>query len=104
MSRLLVGLTLIALAIGGGVSLLASEAPDGLEHSMEAVGASDEGAPVLHSPMADYEVGFIGHPVARKVIAGVAGTLAVLGLVLVVGWLLTRTRRKPEPQEEGSSR
>lgn len=93
MSRLLVGLTLIALAIGGGLSLLASEAPDGLEQSMETVGAHD-GAPVMSAPMPDYEVGFISHPVARKVIAGLAGTLAVLGLVLVVGWALQRSGRR----------
>ena len=98
MNRLIVGLTLISLAIGGGLSLLASEAPDGLEHSMQAVGAG-EGEPVLQAPMPDYEAGFLDNPTARKVVAGLSGTLAVLGLLLAVGWLLRRAGPRRAAEE-----
>ncbi len=89
MNRLLIGILMIALAIAGGLSLLASGAPDGLEHSMEQMGAVD-GEPALDSPMPDYEAPFWKNPTARKAIAGLSGTLAVLGLVLLAGRLLRR--------------
>ncbi len=91
MRGLLIGIGLVALAIAGGLSLLASAAPDGLEHSMHQVGA-EAGPPVLPAPMPDYQVGFLSNPPARQAIAGVSGALAVAGLVMVVGWLLRRRR------------
>jgi len=99
MNRLLLALTLCALGIAGGLSLLASQAPDGLEHSLEALGA-EPGQPVIASPMADYQVGFLANPVARKVVAGVSGTLAVLGLAMGVGWGLRRAGRRDRPGKE----
>jgi hypothetical protein len=95
MNRLLLALLLMALAIAGGLALLASDAPDGLEYSMEETGSSG-GAPVLASPMAGYEVPLIGNPTARRVLAGLSGTLAVLGLTLGVGWILRRASSRPK--------
>ena len=92
MTRLVAGIFMISLAIGGGLSLLASKAPDGLEHSMEQIRTA-KGEPAIDSPMPDYEAPCLESPLARKAVAGLAGILAVLGLVLLVGWNLRRAGR-----------
>ena len=81
----------LALAISGGLALFASESPDGLEHSMERVGAG-EGEAIVEAPMADYELSLLKNPTARKVAAGLSGTLAVFGLTLLAGWGLRRSK------------
>jgi hypothetical protein len=91
MKGLLLGIGFVALAVAGGLSLLASEAPDGLEHSMHEVGA-ESGQPVLAAPMPDYQVGFLANPLARQALAGLSGALAVMGLAVSAGWLLRRRR------------
>jgi cobalt/nickel transport protein len=89
--RLVAGLLLISLALAAGLALLASQAPDGLEHSLETVGV-DSGSNVIASPMPDYQVPGGSSETFRRVLAGLSGTLAVFGLVLVVGWFLRRAQ------------
>ncbi len=93
MKRLFLSLLLLALATGGGLSLLASQAPDGLEHTMAKMGAH-EGKAVVNSPMPDYEVPMIRNKWARKALAGASGTLAVLGLTLAIGWTLRKAKNR----------
>jgi hypothetical protein len=92
MNRLVVAILLIALGTAGGLSLMASPAPDGLESSLDEMGAAAD-KPVLTSPMADYQAPFTLAPWLRKTIAGVSGCLIVFGLVLIVGMALRRRSR-----------
>jgi len=89
--RLVTGLLLISLSLAMGLSLLASQAPDGLEHSLETVGA-DSGSNVIASPMPDYQVPGGSSETFRRVLAGLSGTLAVFGMVLLVGWFMRRAQ------------
>lgn len=88
MRGLVIGLLLLSLAVAGGVSYLASEAPDGLEHSLEKHGVS-EGESAIPAPMPDYQAPFGG-----QLLAGISGTLAVFGLTLLVGRALRKRREK----------
>jgi len=101
MNRLLLAIIFLALATSGGLSLLASRQPDGLEHTMAKLCAA-EGEAVLSSPMPDYEVPVIQNKWARKALAGASGTLAVLGLTILVGWSLRKVRGS-EPMDNKSA-
>ncbi len=62
--KVVVGLLVVAVAVGGGLSLFASSFPDGLEWSMEAVA----GTPELHAiaiPMLPQEIYRAPHPSCR---------------------------------------
>lgn len=102
MNRLLIAMVFLALAIGGGLSLFASQQPDGLENTMAKMGAA-EGEAVLSAPMPDYEVPVLENKWARKALAGASGTLAVLGLTILVGWSLKRVRSSKIKEEESAS-
>lgn len=76
--------------VAGGVSLLASGHPDGLEHVAGVVGFGDAArdSAVAASPLADYAVAGVGSPVAVTVagLVGVAVTaLLAAGAVRAVG-------------------
>ncbi len=102
MKSLFLGILLLALAVGGGLSLLASEAPDGLEHTLTEMGA-DEHRSMIDSPMPDYEIPVIQNKWARKAIAGASGTLAVLGLTILVGWSLRRAHARSSMGDKSAS-
>ncbi len=117
---LFVGLGLtVSLAIGGGLSQLASTAPDGLEAAMAEAGLAEAAAggaslaPGAASAvvaardivaktafMADYEAfpGLAAGPLAAT-LAGMAGTFGSFLLVYTVAWLVHRRlrRRLPAP-------
>ncbi len=100
-------LGLAALLIGGGLSLLASQRPDGLEWSMERIaGATElESSGAVHaffSRLADFfavlpDYQFKGHDSALGAsFAGIAGT-AVCGLLLALAaYAVCFRRRKKE--------
>lgn len=100
--ELLGALAALALVLGGGVSLLASGDPDGLEWSIARLTGSPElpgstqgiyglAARLQESTalFAEYQVPGLGEG-AGMAVAGVAGTLLILGIV----WLLGRALRK----------
>jgi len=90
----LVGL-LVSFIIAGFLYHFAAESPDGLERTMERVGA-EEGEPLVPAPFAEYEFPLLG-TVAGKTVAGVAGTALVFGAVLGVLRLLARRRSEASP-------
>ncbi|MBN2498654.1 MAG: PDGLE domain-containing protein [Deltaproteobacteria bacterium] len=92
-----IGVLCLALAVSGGLALLASDAPDGLEHSLAAVGAP-EGETFVAAPMPDYEIPFLASPLLRRSIAGLSGCLAVFGLAWLAGRCL-RGRAGSEKKE-----
>lgn len=92
---LLVGLGVISL-VAGGLSLVASGFPDGLESvaaSLGFAGTATESV-VAGSPLADY--GLVGAGPWGTSVAGLAGVALTLGTVLSVVGLSSR-RRRPVP-------
>ena len=84
---------LIALAIAGVVSYFASGEPDGLEKTQEELGAAEpvhKGVEPPPSAFAEYRLAWLGEGFWGNAVAGVAGSLLVLGLVLGAGHLLKR--------------
>lgn len=91
---LLVGLVL-ALLVAGGVSLVASSSPDGLERVAGDHGFLDQEQrhAAADGPLADYQARGVGDERLSGAVAGVVGTVAVLGLA--GGLFLLLRRRAP---------
>jgi cobalt/nickel transport system permease protein/cobalt/nickel transport protein len=80
-----------ALIVAGVLSYWASAAPDGLEKTSAAAGIRPpENTPALPAPLKDYKVAGLANPFLSNGLAGLAGTLLVLVLVVAAGRLLTR--------------
>lgn len=101
-----VGFALIALILAGGVSYLASPAPDGLDHSTlqgctvgeneqlsgNCIAQNAKDHALKDSPLANYSVG------GDDTLSGVAGVIGVIATLAVAGglfWLL----RKRSPKD-----
>ncbi|CAA9449738.1 MAG: Core component NikM of nickel ECF transporter / Additional substrate-specific component NikN of nickel ECF transporter [uncultured Pseudonocardia sp.] len=106
-TRFHLGFLLVALAIAGGLSYLASSAPDGLDSVTRAgctLGADSEPTGgeciaqnarehgLAGSPLADYAVGGAEGSVGLAGVLGVIVTLAVAGGLF---WLLRSRPRRP---------
>ncbi len=99
---------LAALVLGGGLSLVASGAPDGLEWSLERVAGTSElaAAGSFHAFFAklsewcaflpDYTLPGGEHWVGTS-ISGVAGAGFCLLILAVLGWLICRKRKTVRP-------
>ncbi|ANI39384.1 PDGLE domain-containing protein [Mycolicibacterium vaccae] len=106
-----VGFAVVTLLIAGGVSYLASSAPDGLDSAtlrgcevVETAGGEELRGdciaqhagehPLGASPLADYAVG------GRDGTGGIAGVVGVVVTVVLAGgafWLIARSRARPGP-------
>jgi len=85
----------IAFAVAGVLSYFASSDPDGLEKTQEELGAAEPVHGGVAAPAVvfdEYAVRGMPEGFWSNAIAGVAGTLVVLGLALGTGRLL---RRRP---------
>ncbi len=106
-TRFLVGFLLVALAVAGGLSHLASSAPDGLDTvALAGCELGADGEPVggeciaqnaqehglAGSPLADYAVGGAEGSVGLAGILGVVVTLVVAGGLF---WLLRTRPHRP---------
>ena len=101
MKVLAAGILCLSLGLAGLVALWASPNPDGLEHTLETVGAANTGPALHEAPMPDYTLPGEGSAWWRESLPGVAGTLLVFGLALLAGWILKRIgRRRTSPPEE----
>ncbi|MER3388618.1 MAG: energy-coupling factor ABC transporter permease [Microcella sp.] len=82
-----VGLAL-SLIVGGGVSLLASANPDGLEYVAESLGFLDtaEESVAVASPLADYAL--FGESVIGASLAGVIGVVFTFAVTLAIAFAL----------------
>jgi len=80
----MVGLAAVSLAVAG--MLFASARPDGLQQLAQTLGIGSHAKPVLASPLAGYEAGFLHSAWLRKAGAGLTG----LGLIYGAGALLGR--------------
>ena len=88
-------LLVLSITIAAGLSLVASEAPDGLEHSMQQIGSS-EGQPLHQAPMPDYSATWIKGDWAQKMVAGAAGVVLVFLTIWAAGRFLVK-----RPKTEG---
>lgn len=83
---------LVTLVLAGGISLLASDAPDGLERVAQEQGfAGQEREPATaDGPLAGYDARGVGDERVSGAVAGVAGTMVVLALGAGLFLLLRR--------------
>jgi len=81
---------LLALLVAGVGSYYASRHPDGLEYVAEQTGFLDsaEESATADGPLADYQTRGVDNPRLSGGIAGVIGTLVVLGLGGGLFWLV----------------
>ena len=86
-SKWAVNLPVLVLAITGAMlSPFVCGLPDGLEWVSRKYQFFHESAPTFISPLANYTVSFIAHPIISTALAGVTGVL----MVLFGGWALTK--------------
>jgi hypothetical protein len=86
-----VGVGLVAaLLIAGGLSLIASDEPDGLERVSIDEGFADQAQEhdLAESPLADYQV--TGRGRWGTALAGVIGVVVTLGITVGLLWLVRR--------------
>ncbi len=88
---ILVGL-LISLGLAAIVSPFASSLPDGLEWVAEKLGFLDKETQIIKTPSPDYEVPFVKNTGISKALAGIAGTLIVFCITILVMFVLKRRR------------
>lgn len=88
----------VSLLVAAVLSFYASSHPDGLEFVAEKSGFIEqaEDSATSDSPLADYGVEGVGNERLSTGLAGVTGSLVVLGLV---GGLALLLRRRDEPDE-----
>lgn len=86
---------LVALLIAGVASYYASSHPDGLEHVAEQTGFLDsaEESATADGPLADYQTRGVDDARLSGGLAGVLGTLAVLGAAGGLFWLVRSRHR-----------
>jgi hypothetical protein len=99
---LIVGLA-IALLIGGGVSYFASKLPDGLDKTQENLGAVQPAHPAVAVPtavFAEYNLKWLESGFWSNAVAGAAGCLLVLAILLGVGYILRRGKAAPPPSDQ----
>lgn len=96
----LVGLAVCAL-LGGGLSLLASSHPDGLEFVAEKLGFSDSAADhgAAGSPLADYALRGVGSEPVSGALAGLIGVVVVAVVAFGLMWVLRRRTSPPRSND-----
>ncbi|MBL7139395.1 MAG: PDGLE domain-containing protein [Planctomycetes bacterium] len=95
-NTLIVGIV-AALVVGGVMSYFASSSPDGLEKTQEDLDAAEPRHGGVEAPPVafhEYSLKCLGEGFWSNAAAGVAGSLLVLGIVLLLGRAL---RRKDAP-------
>jgi len=103
---LLAGLA-VALVVGGGISYFASAWPDGLEKTIEDLGAAEPPHRGIEAPpvaFEEYSLKWLGEGFWANAAAGAVGCLVVAGMTLAVGRLLRArpTDGAPGGPAEGS--
>ena len=93
---------LVALLLAGVVSYYASTSPDGLNRVAEDKGFAQTQTrhPADGSPFAGYGTKGVGDQRLSKGVAGVVGSLVVLGLAGGVTLLVRRRGPQPVPRDE----
>ncbi len=87
---------LVSLLVAGGLSLLASEHPDGLERVAADHGFEGAAAEPGMEVMPDYEAPWLGAGPASRVLPGVVGTAVVALLAWALGRAIAAHRHRGE--------
>lgn len=87
-SALMPGGLLVALALAALAAPFASSLPDGLEWVAAQLGFEHRAAATASAPLADYAVPGLASPLLATALAGVAGTVLMLGVSYLLGRLL----------------
>lgn len=89
---------LIAVLIGGVLSLFASSFPDGLEKVAEDQGFLSQEYVVASGLMPAYQVSWVSNVTLASLLAGIIGTFSVFGVLFGIGSLLfsSEVSRKKE--------
>ncbi|MBE3550578.1 MAG: PDGLE domain-containing protein [Brockia lithotrophica] len=77
-----------ALVVGGLLSLVSSNYPDGFETAGEQLGYMERARELFHAPFAEYQIPGLPEG-ASTAAAGVLGVLLAFGLFVGVGRILT---------------
>ncbi|MDR2884820.1 MAG: energy-coupling factor ABC transporter permease [Deferribacteraceae bacterium] len=93
---LAVTIALLAVLIGGGLSMFASGYPDGLEWSMEKVAGTTEleGSSAIHETMAEAQKSTAFMPDYNSKIAGIVGGALTLLLAVAIGFAISFFSKK----------
>jgi hypothetical protein len=84
-----------SLILAGLLSPFISEAPDGLEHTLESLGADETGEPGAAAPMPDYRVPGIKNNALALGLAALFGiVIAFVGGLALGRWMLHRPYRR----------
>ena len=99
MNRQLWAFCLVVLGLAlllAALSPLASSLPDGLERVVEDHGSAPSGerSPEGLAPMPDYKAPGVRGDALATILAGLAGTLVVLGVALALGRLISSRRKE----------
>jgi len=80
------------------IAPFASPLPDGLAHVASSLGFGKNALrpPVLHAPIADYQIPGLGSSVAATGMAGALGAVVVFGLSLLLAHVLVRDRHQSD--------
>jgi cobalt/nickel transport system permease protein len=81
------------------LSPFASPWPDGLEHVASTLGFESKALspPVIHAPIADYQIPGLGSSALATGVAGAIGTVVVFGLSFLFAHVLVREHRQGDP-------
>ena len=92
MKRFIIIILAVSIIIAGFVSWFASTHPDGLERIAEDKGFIEKEEESSYKIFPDYSIPGI-NPLWSNGIAGIIGTLAVFGLVMLLGKFITRKNK-----------
>ena len=93
---ILIGL-LISLGLAAVVSPCATSLPDGLEWVAEKLGFIERETQIIKSPSPDYEVPLVKNTRLSKALAGIAGTLIVFCITILLMLILKKKGRGDRP-------
>ncbi len=91
MNSFLIIILVVSLVIAGFVSWFASSKPDGLERVAEDQGFIEKAEDTSYEIFPDYKVPGV-NKFLSKGLAGVIGTLATFGLILLLGKIIYRKK------------
>jgi hypothetical protein len=86
------GLALAMMTLVMAGVLFASSSPDGLQSLAQTLGLTSRATPLIASPLADYQAGFLQSAWLRRSGAGLTGVVLIYGACVLLGRMVGRQR------------